>query len=173
MKQPLSGRIKPVVVSALVFFLIACDTKGNGTSDDISQASTVVNQLHVYKHLKCGCCRKWMTHMERFEFELDSTNLHDISDIKDEHNIPANLRSCHTAISPNGFIFEGHIPAKFIEQYLANPPEQSRGLSVPAMPVGSPGMEVGDRFQPYHIIQLNHDGSTQIYASVSAYEEQF
>lgn len=173
MTQPLSGRMKPLLLVAFAFGLSACNAGETEQMNSESQAPHSVKELHVYKHQKCGCCRKWMNHMEQFEFDLETTNLFDIADIKDEHNIPPNLRSCHTAISPDGYVFEGHIPAKFIEQYLKSPPENSRGLFVPAMPAGSPGMEVGDRFQPYNIVQLNIDGSTHVYARVSTYEEQF
>ena len=65
------------------------------------------------------------------------------------------------------------MPAKFIKQYLANVPEGSIGLSVPAMPVGTPGMEVGDRFMPYNILLLNADGTVTEYKQVMTYEEQF
>lgn len=163
-------RIKIFLVAIAGMLLVACGNQEQATSDRIKDEQPKLHKLTVYKHLKCRCCRKWMNHLEDHNFTLDSKNLYDISDIKDEHNIPPNLRSCHTAISTDGYVFEGHIPAKYIDQFLLSPPENSHGLSVPAMPVGSPGMEVAERFQPYNIIQLNQDGSTQVYASISHYQ---
>ena len=72
--------------------------------------------------------------------------------IKLEAGISPAARSCHTAISTDGYVFEGHIPSRYIRQFLAAPPEGARGLVVPGMPVGSPGMEMGDRFDPYDIL---------------------
>ena len=73
----------------------------------------------------------------------------------------------------SGFAFEGHIPAKFIQQFLSEEHPNAIGLSVPAMPVGSPGMEVGDRFMPYNVLILFKDGTSKVYAKVKTYEEQF
>ena len=69
--------------------------------------------------------------------------------------------------------FEGHIPAKLIRQFLQNPPANARGLAVPAMPLGSPGMEVRDRFTPYEALQLNQDGSSSVYASINQFEQKY
>ena len=96
-----------------------------------------------------------------------------MSDIKEDRGIAPNYRSCHTAESNDGYVFEGHVPAKYIKQFLADVPKDSIGLSVPAMPVGTPGMEVDDRFMPYQILLLKEDGSSSVYAEIASYEEQF
>ena len=83
-----------------------------------------------------------------------------------------NLRSCHTAVSSQGYAFEGHIPARDSHQFLANPPADGIGLTVPAMPVGSPGMEVGDKFMPYRVLLMKKDGSTEVFASVESAAQQ-
>jgi len=75
-------------------------------------------------------------------------------------------------VSTDGFVFEGHIPAKFIHQFLNEKPENAIGLAVPAMPVGSPGMEVGNKFMPYQVLLLKADGSSEIYADVPTAEKQ-
>ena len=75
-------------------------------------------------------------------------------------------------MSAQGFVFEGHVPSKFIHAFLAAPPEGSIGLSVPGMPVGSPGMEVGERFMPYQILLLQKDGSTEIFAEINSALDQ-
>ena len=114
-----------------------------------------------------------MRHVEEHGFETDVTNVTLMSRVKDKYGVEPQYRSCHTALSQDGFVFEGHIPAKYIQQFLENPPEGVLGLSVPAMPIGSPGMEVDERFQPYLVLQLNVDGSVTTFAEVNTYEEQF
>ena len=74
------------------------------------------------------------------------------------------MRSCHTAVTSDGYVFEGHVPAKYIAQFLANPPSEAIGLAVPGMPMGSPGMEYQNKFSPYQVMQINKDGSTAVYA---------
>tara|TARA_E500000331_G_scaffold231932_2_gene222087 strand:+ start:1114 stop:1455 length:342 start_codon:yes stop_codon:yes gene_type:complete len=86
--------------------------------------------------------------------------------------ISPRYQSCHTGVSAQGYVFEGHVPSKYIHQFLAAPPDGSIGLSVPGMPVGSPGMEIGDRFMPYQILLLGEDGSTEIYAEINSIADQ-
>ena len=89
-----------------------------------------------------------------------------LNDIKDMHNIKPEYRSCHTAVSSDGFIFEGHIPSKYIKQFLSENHDDAIGLSVPGMPLGSPGMEFDNRFMPYDVLILYKDGSSKVYAEV-------
>ena len=96
----------------------------------------------------------------------------DLSAIKDTYGVPADMRSCHLAVTKSGYVFEGHVPAKFIARFIANPPENAIGLSVPGMPVGSPGMEYEDKFMAYDVYQLNKDGSSSVYASVDSPTQQ-
>ncbi len=130
-------------------------------------------ELIVYKTPTCGCCKKWITHIEGEGLITHSQDLANIKRIKTQYGIKPNYRSCHTAVSRNGFAFEGHVPAKFIQQFLSENHPDAIGLSVPAMPVGSPGMEVGDRFMPYKVLMLFKDGTSKVYANVKIYEEQF
>ena len=129
--------------------------------------------LDVYKTPTCGCCTKWMDHLS--EQGLTSTGHHpdDYGKLKLELGVPVRYGSCHTGVSKDGFIFEGHVPARYIKQFLDNPPPGALGLTVPAMPVGSPGMEYEDQFMPYDVLLLKHDGSVEVYASVSSYAQQF
>lgn len=130
-------------------------------------------ELIVYKTPTCGCCKKWITHIEDGGIVAYSKDSQNIGKIKTKYAIKPNYRSCHTAVSRNGFAFEGHVPAKFIQQFLSEDHPNAIGLSVPAMPVGSPGMEVGDRFMPYKVLILFKDGTSKVYAKIKTYEEQF
>jgi hypothetical protein len=166
-------------ILASVFIMTACSDASD--SSDITAPQTAANdstkttpiELTVFKSRTCGCCQKWIDHAEEYGFDITANNVTFLSELKDDKGIAPNYRSCHTAESKEGYVFEGHVPAKFIKQYLATVPADSIGLSVPAMPVGSPGMEMGERFMPYQILLLHSDGNSTVYAEVATYEEQF
>ena len=130
-------------------------------------------ELIVYKTPSCGCCKNWISHLTKESINAHPKNYKNISPIKIKYGINPEYRSCHTAVSNSGFIFEGHIPAKFIEKFLSEKHPNAIGLSVPGMPLGSPGMEQGTRFMPYKVLLLLKDGSSATYAEVSRYEDQF
>ena len=96
----------------------------------------------------------------------------DIQKLKDEFGLKDEWRSCHTAVHETGYLFEGHIPEKFIAQFLASPPEGALGLAVPGMPIGGPGMEIGDRFTPYDILLINKDGTHSVFFTVDNPSQQ-
>ena len=129
--------------------------------------------LTVYKSKSCNCCGKWAEHIGANHFETAMVNSNNLSSIKSEKGIPTSLQSCHTAVSSDGYVFEGHVPAKYIAQFLAEKPIGAIGLTVPAMPLGSPGMEKGNNFMPYNVLLLMADGTTSIYAIVTTQKEQY
>ncbi|TKB47430.1 DUF411 domain-containing protein [Thalassotalea mangrovi] len=143
------------------------------THQHLSDAEQNTIELIVYKTPTCGCCKKWIDHINDQGMATQSRDYRDISFIKQELNIRPNHRSCHTAVTHDGFAFEGHVPGKYIRQFLTENHPEAIGLSVPAMPVGSPGMEMAEHFMPYQILILYKDGSSEVYAQVSHYEEQF
>jgi hypothetical protein len=134
---------------------------------------TLAKALDVYKSETCACCDGWIEHMTLSDFVSTVHHPSDLNGVKDQLGIPAHLQSCHTAVTEEGFVFEGHVPAKFIQQFLAAPPSDAKGLLVPGMPLESPGMEVGGRFTPYDILLLKKDGSTELFVSVKTIAEQF
>lgn len=136
-------------------------------------AESATIHLDVYKSPTCGCCTKWMDHLAENGFSSTGHHPDDLSDLKRELGVPVRYGSCHTGVSKGGYVFEGHVPARYITQFLDDPPADSLGLAVPAMPVGSPGMEYKDQFMPYDVLLLKKDGSVEVYASVESYEQQF
>ena len=119
--------------------------------------------IKVYKSPTCGCCALWVDHMREAGFQLDVEDTDDMIGVKVEAGLPLQLQSCHTALV-DGYVFEGHIPAEVIARFLAEKPSAS-GLAVPGMPVGAPGMEFGDRIDPYDVIRFDAAGNTSIYES--------
>ena len=122
--------------------------------------------LLVHKTPTCGCCKKWVKHLEANNFSTMIKDHQNLQKVKEQHSVKPKYQSCHTAVSKDGYVFEGHIPSKFIKQFLANPEANAIGLSVPGMPLGSPGMEVEGRFMPYDVLVLFQDGSSKVYAEV-------
>ncbi|MDK2594697.1 DUF411 domain-containing protein [Pseudoalteromonas obscura] len=154
--------------------LVLCLSVIFGFQSPVSATQSVEHpMLKVYKTPTCGCCTKWLAHLTQFNISHQIYDLPNLSEVKRKLGIQARYQSCHTGVSDNGYVFEGHIPAKFIKQFLSNPIENAIGLSVPAMPLGSPGMEVGKRFNPYQVLILMKDGSSKVFATVTEYEEQF
>ena len=120
--------------------------------------------VEVYKTPTCGCCTKWVEHLQAHGFTVRSTNLQDLTEVKTKHHVPQRLHSCHTGVV-NGYVLEGHVPATDVQRLLKERPAVA-GLAVPGMPTGSPGMEVrGARAQPYDVIAFEKDGRTQVFAS--------
>ena len=122
--------------------------------------------LTVHKTPTCGCCKMWMKHAEENGLTVYGQDHENLMKIKEKYNIEPQYRSCHTTVSSEGFIFEGHIPSKFIKKFLSENHPNAIGLSVPGMPLGSPGMEYKNQFMPYDVLILFKDGTSKVYAEV-------
>ena len=136
--------------------------------------STILKKISatVYKDANCGCCKEWISYAEGHGLNATAQNVEDVSLFKERYSVPQQMRSCHTTVTTDGYVFEGHVPAKYMAQFLKNPPSDAIGLAVPSMPVGSPGMEYQDKFMPYKVMQLNKDGSIAIYATIDTPQQQ-
>ncbi|WP_231759979.1 DUF411 domain-containing protein [Microbulbifer elongatus] len=147
----------------------------NAASNPAAEATSTQPSiaLTTYKSATCGCCKLWVDHANEQGFAVDAKDVDDLNGVKKRFDIAPEFQSCHTSVSDNNYVFEGHVPAKFIRQFLQNPPANARGLAVPAMPLGSPGMEVGDRFTPYDVVLLHKDGGHSVYARIENAEQQF
>lgn len=121
----------------------------------------------VYRSPTCGCCSKWLKHLEAHGFNVQDNVTDDIQKIKDQYAVNRSLASCHTAII-NGYIVEGHVPASDIKTMLQNKPE-IKGLAVPGMVVGTPGMEMGGKKAAFRVIAFDKDGQTEIYKAYDNY----
>jgi hypothetical protein len=117
--------------------------------------------LVVYKSPTCGCCTNWVEHMKQNGFAVITHDTDDLEPIKRQHGVPAGRISCHTA-TVRGYTIEGHVPADLIRRML-DEKSPFRGLAVPGMPIGSPGME-GLIKQSYEVFSFDDQGNTQVYA---------
>lgn len=120
------------------------------------------NAVVVYKSPTCGCCSSWVEHLEAAGFEVEAHDRADMTAVKDLVGVPGRLRSCHTALV-GGYLVEGHVPASTIRRLLEEEPRVA-GISVPGMPVGSPGMEVPGRpAEPYDVLAFDGAGEVSVY----------
>lgn len=120
--------------------------------------------MDVLKSASCNCCRLWMDHMEAAGFSPKPRDVAAgmLARVKRDAKISPKHQSCHTAFVEN-YVIEGHVPAEDVRRLLREKPD-AIGLSVPGMPIGSPGMEVGDRKEPYEVLLLKRDGTTEVFA---------
>lgn len=130
---------------------------------DGAGADGALPAMVVHKSPSCGCCLAWADQMQAAGFAVELRDVDDVSPIKQALGVPASSASCHTA-EVGGYFIEGHVPAADIRRLLDEQPD-ARGLAVPGMPVGSPGMEVpsGER-QPFEVLLVGRDGSTAVFA---------
>ncbi|MCK9469025.1 MAG: DUF411 domain-containing protein [Porticoccaceae bacterium] len=134
--------------------------------------SSAAETLTVHKSPTCGCCVAWLDQLSDQGYEFTLSHPTDLNTLKANYGIAPAYQSCHTAVSEQEYVFEGHIPGALIKRFLEEPPPGAIGLAVPGMPLGSPGMEVEDRFSPYQVLLLMEDGSSEVYAAVGSREEQ-
>ena len=132
-------------------------------------------RVDVWWHPGCGCCGAWMDHMRAEGFDIVSHPVQEVGRYRRELGTPSNLLSCHAArldAGPgggpgDGLVLEGHVPALAVHRALENPAPGLRGLAVPAMPIGSPGMEVeGMEPDTYDIIAWADDGRQWVFLTM-------
>ena len=125
--------------------------------------STAANaaQLTVLKSPYCGCCAKWIEHVQQHGFTVKVVATEDMNAVKQRLGVPDRLASCHTTMT-SGYFIEGHVPAADIKRLLAQKPKAT-GIAVPGMPGGSPGMETAAK-EPYATVLVRPDGTMAIFA---------
>ncbi|MHB1428671.1 MAG: DUF411 domain-containing protein [Rhodocyclaceae bacterium] len=128
-----------------------------GASAAMAQATVV----EVFKSPYCGCCGKWVEHLQQNGFKVNAHDVEDVPAVRQKLGMPDRLGSCHTA-KIGGYVVEGHVPATDIQRLLKEKPK-ALGLSVPSMPPGSPGMESSKPI-PYQTLLVQSDGSTRVFA---------
>ena len=151
-----------ITLSVLCAIYILSSLSGilNSNKSPISSSNA---DIIVYKSETCGCCNDWIDHLEDNNFIVETFNREDMNLVKLQlGGVPSNLQSCHTA-KIGDYIVEGHVHAEQITRMLKEKPD-IKGLSVPGMPMGSPGME-GYRNDAYDVLAFNDDDSFTVYAS--------
>lgn len=156
-----------LIFAISVVGLTACSDSANTESKKATVAETTeLVQLDVFKSPSCGCCGRWVDHIESNGFDTITHHPNDLNEVKSKLGVTPKYQSCHTAVSKEGYVFEGHIPADVMQRFLAEKPDNALGLAVPGMPVGSPGMEMGNKRDDYDVLLLKKDGSSSVYERI-------
>ncbi|HEX2139257.1 MAG TPA: DUF411 domain-containing protein [Woeseiaceae bacterium] len=148
-RNPLASMLGPL---ALLFLA------SGAVAEDAAQPIEAV----VYKSPSCGCCSKWVEHLEENGFQVETVESSDMNAVKKRLGVPIGLASCHTALVEDTYVVEGHVPAEDIRRLFESGAE-AKGLAVPGMPGGSPGMESAPA-TPYEVILFDAEGNTEVYA---------
>jgi hypothetical protein len=146
--------------------LTACASPASEQATAGQQATDeqTAREMVVYSSPTCGCCGDWVSYMESHGYTATVENVQDLAAVKEEHNVPRTMQSCHTAII-DGYIIEGHVPVEDVERLLHEQPDVV-GIAVPGMPVGSPGMEIeGAELQPFAVMTFDAAGNTEMYST--------
>lgn len=160
----------------LLFVLVNCAQApqlkevGNSNNDKVVQPNEEV--MKVYKNTFCFCCKRWMDHLQKNDFDVISDNSKAVAEVKKRWGIPYGMQGCHTGVFDNSYVFEGHVPARLVRKFLSDPPPNSIGLAVPGMPALSPGMyEEGSannkQATPYPVYLILADGQYRFYETVN------
>lgn len=100
-------------------------------------------EMTVYRDPACGCCKGWISHLQSQGFQVTDIETSQMDALKQQHGISEALSSCHTGLI-DGYVIEGHVPVEDINRLISEHPNVD-GITVPGMPIGTPGMEDGDR----------------------------
>lgn len=118
-------------------------------------------EIVVYRSPSCSCCGGWIDYMKKQGFQTKVILTSDIEAVKQKYSVPDRLASCHTAVV-NGYVIEGHVPVNDVKRLLQEKPNIA-GISVPEMPVGTPGMEAGDRRDPFTVFSFDKNGTAKVF----------
>jgi hypothetical protein len=151
---------------SLILMIVCLVPALPGCSQSEPPAQAAAPRLVVHKSPTCGCCVKWEVGIRSKGFQVESVITDDLSQLKAKNRVPAELASCHTAFV-EGYVIEGHVPAHAIQRLLSERPA-ARGLGVPGMPAGSPGMAEPGQEGGYDVLLLREDGTTELFERVPA-----
>ena len=118
-------------------------------------------QATLYKNPQCGCCEEYVKYLRENGFDVKVVTTHDLPLIKKEHGVPADLEGCHTTLVDN-YVVEGHVPVKTLNRLLTERPA-IKGISLPGMPMGSPGM-TGRKMEPFTMFEISGEPTPKVYA---------
>lgn len=152
-------------VFGLAWLLTLCVTGSLAGESRWNQATPALSapvKMRVHRSASCTCCSKWLEHVRKHGFQVEDVLEDDMDAVKDALRIPRDLRSCHTA-EVSGHVVEGHVPAGDIKRLLGSS-EGPYGLSVPGMPSGTPGMEMGNRNTAFSVIGFDKNGKRSVYS---------
>ena len=164
--------IKRSFLNSLIFSgILFANTINTHKTSAGNQENIDIPQVVSYRSASCGCCKKWIKHLRDNGLEVLDNVVEDVSVIKNQYQIPNNLRSCHSAKIDN-YAIEGHVPIESIKKLFIEKPSIS-GIAVPGMPLGSLGMEMhshdshSHNYENYKVVSFSRTGETRIFEKIS------
>jgi hypothetical protein len=143
----------------LTIGLLTCNPIANAESIETENTIDIV----VYRSPSCNCCGKWLEHLKKNNFNVKDIITDDVQSVKNKYGVLAEMTSCHTAII-DGYVVEGHVPADDIKNLLKTKPKIV-GISVPGMPKGTPGMEMGGKKDAYDVMSFDKENNYKVFNS--------
>ena len=163
---------KKNLLNSLIFSgIIFANTINAHRSGAVTQENIKIPKVISFRSASCGCCKKWINHLRDNGLEVVDIIVEDVSAIKNQYQIPNNLRSCHSAQIAN-YTIEGHVPIESINKLFSEEPI-IKGIAVPGMPLGSPGMEMHSHeshshdYENYKVVSFSKTGKTKIFDEIS------
>lgn len=147
---PTVAVIAVLIAGALVL------SRPNQNNEDMAERPLSGQEVTVYKTLTCGCCEVYAKYLEREEVNTKVVNVDDLTATKSQYGVPQQVQSCHTSLV-GGYVVEGHIPLEIVEKLLVEKPA-IKGIALPGMPSGSPGMP-GPKTDTWTIFAFAEDGT--------------
>ena len=163
--------IRNLLNSLLFSGILIVNTINAQESTARNQKNTYIPKVLSYRSASCGCCKKWLNHLRDNGLEVVDNIVEDVSVIKKQYQIPNNLRSCHSAQIAN-YTIEGHVPIESTNKLFREKPS-IKGIAVPGMPLGSPGMEMHSHdshshdSENYKVLSFSKTGKTKIFEQIS------
>ena len=144
----------------IAFATFVLVTASIGALSITSAAAADRPEISVYKSPACDCCGAWVEHLKKNGFDARVHEVSDLASYRAKYGVPEALGSCHTAVV-GGYAIEGHVPAADIKRLLRERPK-AKGITVPGMPIGSPGMP-GPRKDPYETLLFDASGNYVVF----------
>lgn len=163
-KLPKSDRRSVMGMSRILLMQLVIGVTALGINTmSYASESMKMQEMTVYKSPQCGCCDKWVEHLQENGFEVEVIMVNDMGSIKQEVGVPRQFTSCHTAVVGDYWV-EGHVPADLIQKLLDGQPGDIKGIATPGMPAGSPGMESPNPVK-YEVLSVDDNGNIEVYAT--------
>lgn len=132
----------------------------------LASAQQAPLDIVVYRSPSCGCCGKWVEHLKNNQFNVVDKVLENVQSVKDQYGVAPEIASCHTALA-GGYVIEGHVPVADIKKLLLTKPKVT-GITVPGMPMGTPGMEMGAKKDAYQVLSFDKNKKMQVFSQYGA-----
>lgn len=154
-------------LTLISIFLLSDHATAANVWDKAQESYSGPLDITVHRSPTCGCCKDWIAYLKKHGFKVTDIETSNVDAVKIKYQLPPQVASCHTAII-NDYVIEGHVPANDIKQLLKQKPH-IRGLAVPQMPKGAPGMEMGNQKDPFIVFAFDAQGNTTPFNQYWAY----